>query len=48
MQIKTYRTINVPGDLYEHESWSLTVREEHRPRAFKNRVLRRILEGVLA
>jgi hypothetical protein len=48
MQNKTYRTINVPGDLYEYESWSLTVREEHRLKMFKNRVLRRILEGVLA
>jgi hypothetical protein len=48
MQIKTYRTINVPGDLYEYESWSLTVREEHMLRVFMNRVLRRILEGVLA
>jgi hypothetical protein len=47
MQIETQRTINVPGDLYEYESWSLTVREEHRLRVFKNRVLRGILEGVL-
>jgi hypothetical protein len=28
--------------LYECESWSLTLREKHRPRAFENRVLRRI------
>jgi hypothetical protein len=48
MQIKTYRTVNVPGDLYEYESWYLTVREEHRLRMFKNRMLRRITEGVLA
>jgi hypothetical protein len=25
-------------------SWSLTVREEHKPRVFENRVLRRICE----
>jgi hypothetical protein len=28
--------------LYECETWSLTLREEHRLRVFKNRVLRRI------
>jgi hypothetical protein len=28
--------------LYGSETWSLTLREEHRPRVFENRVLRRI------
>jgi hypothetical protein len=28
--------------LYEHETWSLTLREEHRLMAFENRMLRRI------
>jgi hypothetical protein len=28
--------------LYEYETWSLTLREEHRVRVFENRVLRRI------
>jgi hypothetical protein len=28
--------------LYEYETWSLTIREEHRLRVFENRVLRRI------
>jgi hypothetical protein len=28
--------------LYECETWSLTLREEHRLRVFENRVLRRI------
>jgi hypothetical protein len=28
--------------LYEYETWSLTLREEHRLRVFENRVLRRI------
>jgi hypothetical protein len=28
--------------LYDGETWSLTVREEHRLRVFENRVLRRI------
>jgi hypothetical protein len=29
-----------PVVLYGHETWSLTLREEHRPKVFKNRVLR--------
>jgi hypothetical protein len=29
--------------LYECETWSLILREEHRLRVFENRVLRRIL-----
>jgi hypothetical protein len=32
----------VNGVLYGCETWSLTLREEHRLRAFENRVLRRI------
>jgi hypothetical protein len=28
--------------MYECETWSLTLREEHRLRVFENRVLRRI------
>jgi hypothetical protein len=32
----------VPVVLYGHETWSLTLREEHRLRVFENRVLRRI------
>jgi hypothetical protein len=30
--------------LYRCETWSLTLREEHRLRVFENRVLRRIFE----
>jgi hypothetical protein len=30
--------------LYGRETWSLTRREEHRLRAFENRLLRRIIE----
>ena len=37
-----YRTIIFPVVLYGCETWSLTLREEHRLRAFENRVLRRI------
>jgi hypothetical protein len=41
-KIKIYRTIILPVVLYGCETWSLTLREEHRLRVFKNRVLRRI------
>jgi hypothetical protein len=32
----------MPAALYGCETWSLTLREEHRLRVFENRVLRRI------
>jgi hypothetical protein len=35
--MNTYKTIILPV-----ETWSLTLREEHRLRVFENRVLRRI------
>jgi hypothetical protein len=34
--------MRLPVVLYGCETWSLTVREEHRLRVFENRVLRRI------
>ena len=34
----------MPVVLYGCETWSLTLREEGRPRAFENRVLRRVFE----
>jgi hypothetical protein len=34
--------IILPVVLYRCETWSLTLREEHRLRVFENRVLRRI------
>ena len=42
LKIKIYRTIILPVVLYGCETWSLTLREEHRLRLFENRVLRRI------
>jgi hypothetical protein len=36
------RTVILPVVLYECETWSLTLREEHRLRVFENRVPRRI------
>jgi hypothetical protein len=37
-----HKTIILPVILYGCETWSLTLREEHRLRVFENRVLRRI------
>jgi len=42
LKIKLYSTIILPVVLYGCETWLLTLREEHRPRAFENRVLRRV------
>jgi hypothetical protein len=41
-KIKIYRTIILPVVLYGCETWSFTLREEHRLRVFENRVLGRI------
>jgi hypothetical protein len=40
LKIKIYRTIILPVVLYWCETWSLTLREEHRLRVFENRVWR--------
>jgi hypothetical protein len=46
VKVKVYIYINIilPVVLYGCETWSLTIREEHRLRAFENRVLREYLE----
>ena len=41
-RVKIRRTIILPVVWYGCEAWSLTLREERRPRVFDNRVLRRI------
>jgi len=43
LKIKICRTIILPIVLYGCETWSLTLREERRLRAYENRVLRRII-----
>jgi hypothetical protein len=40
VKIRLYKTIILPVVLYECETWSRTLREKHRLRVFKNRVLR--------
>jgi hypothetical protein len=42
VKVKIYKTIILPVVLDGCETWSLTLREEHRLRVFENRVLRRI------
>jgi hypothetical protein len=42
VKIRIYKTVILPVVLYRCETWSLTLREEHRLRVFENRVLRRI------
>jgi hypothetical protein len=42
LKIKIYKTVILSVVLYGCETWSLTLREEHRPRVFENRVLRKI------
>ena len=43
-KVKTYKSIIglLPVVLYGCETWSLTLREEHRLRVFENKVLRKI------
>jgi hypothetical protein len=42
LKLKIYKTIILPVVLYGCETWSLTLREDHRLRVFENRVLRAI------
>jgi hypothetical protein len=42
LKIRIYKTIILSVVLYGCETWSLTLREEHKLRVFENRVLRRI------
>jgi hypothetical protein len=42
VKVKIYKTIILPVVLYWSETWSVTLREEHKRKVFGNRVLRRI------
>jgi hypothetical protein len=50
LKIKIYKTIILPVVVYGCETWSRTLRDEHRLRVFENRMLRKIFgrkrEGV--
>jgi hypothetical protein len=42
VKIRIYKSVFLPVLLYGCETWSLTLREEHRLRVFENKVRRRI------
>jgi hypothetical protein len=42
IKIKIYKTVILPVVLYGCETWSVTLREEHRLRVLENNVLRRM------
>jgi hypothetical protein len=42
IKVKLYRTVILPVVLYGCETWSLTLREEHRLEVFDNNMLRRM------
>jgi hypothetical protein len=42
VKVKMYRVVILPVILCECETWSLTLTEEHRPRVFENKVLRKV------
>jgi hypothetical protein len=44
VKFRIYKTIILPVVLYGCETWSHTLREEHRLKVFERRVLRRIFE----
>jgi hypothetical protein len=44
IKIRIYKTVILPVLLYGCETWSLTLKEEHRLRVFENKVLRTISE----
>jgi len=50
-KIKIYRAIILPVVLYGCGTWSLILREEHKPRVFENRAPRKIFgpkrDGVM-
>jgi hypothetical protein len=41
LKIKIYKSLILPVVLYGCETWSLTLKDERRPRVFENSVLRR-------
>ena len=42
LKVNTCKTITLPVALYGCETWSLTLREEHRLRIFENTTFRKI------
>ena len=46
LKVNTYKSIILPVVFYGCETWSLTLREEHRLTVFENKVLRKIFVGA--
>jgi hypothetical protein len=46
VKVKIYKTIILPVVLYGCNTLSLTLREEHRPKVFENKVLRGIFRST--
>jgi hypothetical protein len=44
VKVRIYKILILPVVLYECETWSLTVREEHKLRVFESSVLREYLD----
>ncbi|KAJ4435343.1 hypothetical protein ANN_17955 [Periplaneta americana] len=42
LKVRIYKTVILPVVLYGCETWTVTLREEHRLRVFENKVLRKI------
>ncbi|MEB2589631.1 reverse transcriptase domain-containing protein, partial [Bacillus cereus] len=42
LKVKIYKTVILPVVLYGCETWSLTLKEEHKLRVFENKILRKI------
>jgi hypothetical protein len=42
--LNAYKSVILSDVLYECETWSLSLREEHELKVFENRMLRRIFE----
>ncbi|KAJ4440235.1 hypothetical protein ANN_08374 [Periplaneta americana] len=42
LKVRIYKTVILPVVLYGCETWTITLREEHRLRVFENKVLRKI------
>ncbi|KAJ4449029.1 hypothetical protein ANN_00423 [Periplaneta americana] len=45
LKVRIYKTVILPVVLYGCETWTLTLREEHRLIVFENKVLRKIFEA---
>jgi hypothetical protein len=45
MKVEMYKNVILPVELYGYGTWYLILKEKHRPKEFKNRMLRRIFRS---